>query len=112
MRAPPGLVTPVPRLVRGLFCAAGALASDGGASGVLSREDLVDLPVGDRRHDDARVGEAAVEPEREPRVRVRLGDLVPGADRDALVVADRFDDLDLLLPGLDAEHLLEEGDGL
>ena len=36
MCAPTGLVTPVPRLVRGLFCAAGALASDGGASGAIS----------------------------------------------------------------------------
>jgi len=32
--------TPVPRLVRGLFCAAGALASDGGASGVPSRSTI------------------------------------------------------------------------
>ena len=40
MRAPTGLVTPVPRLVRGLFCAAGALASEGGASGVPSRSTI------------------------------------------------------------------------
>jgi len=40
MRAPTDFVTPVPRLVRGLFYAAGALASDGGASGVPSRSTI------------------------------------------------------------------------
>ncbi|XYI02257.1 hypothetical protein ACMHYB_21755 [Sorangium sp. So ce1128] len=40
MRAPTGFVTPVPRRVRGPLCAAGALASEGGASGAPSRSTL------------------------------------------------------------------------
>jgi hypothetical protein len=84
----------------------GRLARDAAAASSahhaeLSPQDLVDLARGRRRHHNARVLEAAVVPERDPRGGVRLADFVARAHGDARVVTDSFNDLDLLRPRLD-----------
>jgi hypothetical protein len=77
----------------------------------LAPENLIDLARGGARHDNARITEGAVEPERDACSSVRLGDLVTAADGDALVVAHEVDDFDLLRPRLYAQHVGKKSTG-